>query len=544
MGFFDDRGQALQVGAILLFGILIVALSLYQATVVPNQNERVEFESYLDANSDMEQLDSEIGAAAARDHSTRTAVTTGVNYPTRTVFVNPGPAGTRLRTGSTDTIRIENVTAVNGEEGNTMAKWNGTPHEYNTTTVRFDTNYNQLQAPPIVYESGVIHRPPGDTGADQSVVVSDGSLVENDRITIVTLAGDLDAGGLQPTVVARPVSAHSRTVVITGNDSENITLTLPSELSNDTWESEVLSEEIDGGSVLDVTQNGTETVDVVLNGSRTYELRLARVELRRQSDSSTVAPTEPEYVVRTAGDNQSINANQSVRLTAEVRDRYNNPKRGADIEFSTANGTFAQNDGSSRTVTTGGDGHASVQFSPYDNQTGELEVDARVLDPNARTELNTTTFTVNVGQGAGGGGGDDETGTDEINPAQGDLVLTSATKGDKKNEADLKFSIRSDKSVTKIRVPFYFSGGTGGSNKDAEAVETFAGSGFTTGQNIKLGDPITELNSPVEFNSADGSKSVTVTFTPNKVQTRGDFFILVMEFSDGSRSTYFVAPQQ
>jgi len=39
----DDRGQAIQIGAVLLFGILIISFSSYQAFVVPNQNEQVEF---------------------------------------------------------------------------------------------------------------------------------------------------------------------------------------------------------------------------------------------------------------------------------------------------------------------------------------------------------------------------------------------------------------------------------------------------------------------------------------------------------------------
>ena len=39
----DDRAQAIQIGAVLLFGILVISFSTYQAFVVPNQNENVEF---------------------------------------------------------------------------------------------------------------------------------------------------------------------------------------------------------------------------------------------------------------------------------------------------------------------------------------------------------------------------------------------------------------------------------------------------------------------------------------------------------------------
>jgi len=39
----NGRGQSIQIGAVLLFGALIIALAGYQAFVVPQENEQVEF---------------------------------------------------------------------------------------------------------------------------------------------------------------------------------------------------------------------------------------------------------------------------------------------------------------------------------------------------------------------------------------------------------------------------------------------------------------------------------------------------------------------
>ncbi|PSQ20173.1 hypothetical protein BRD01_15000 [Halobacteriales archaeon QS_8_65_32] len=39
----DERAQTVQVGAILLLGTLVVALSVYQMTSVPGQNAETEF---------------------------------------------------------------------------------------------------------------------------------------------------------------------------------------------------------------------------------------------------------------------------------------------------------------------------------------------------------------------------------------------------------------------------------------------------------------------------------------------------------------------
>lgn len=562
MGLSDDRGQALQVGAILLFGILIVGLSLYQATVVPNQNERAEFESYLDANSDMEQLDSGIGAAAARDYLTRTAVTTGVNYPTRTVFVNPGPAGNRLRTSGSDTVRIENAEAVSGEAANTRVKWNGTTaHEYNTTTVRFDSNYNQLQAPSIVYESGVIYRPADQTagapyGPNESIVVSKGTTIEGNRITIVTLAGELDTGGLQSTVVARPVSAHTRTVVVTGNDSgtENITLTLPSELNDETWESEVLGDEINDESVLNVTQNGTENVDVILNGSRTYELRLAKIELRRQADSGVVDEPSSNYIVRAAGDNQSINDNQSVRLTAEVRDRYNNPQSGTEVNFSTSDGTFEDNS-ISRTVTTDSEGRASVQFNPTPNETDERTVDAKI-DGGASAELNTTTFTVSVAQSGGGSGGGGD-GTASANPSSNlaSLIWEDATSGTQGNDQDVSVTFNNTASsavqITGVRYQFYSKdsqGGGGGGPPESVTIEDSDGTGETSPINY-VGTYV-DVESDLDSISSGATPTYTFKFFSGTDESGGrfdadpdDFFLISLQFElngETETATYFI----
>ena len=38
---FDERGQAIQIGAVLLFGLLIISFASYQAFVVPNQNKQI-----------------------------------------------------------------------------------------------------------------------------------------------------------------------------------------------------------------------------------------------------------------------------------------------------------------------------------------------------------------------------------------------------------------------------------------------------------------------------------------------------------------------
>ncbi|MFB6095915.1 MAG: Ig-like domain-containing protein [Haloferacaceae archaeon] len=461
----DARGQSVQVGAILLFGIVVLFLAMYQANAVPAQNERIEYNAYLHTTSDVEGLRTDVHAAAARDVSTGTTVRTGASYPARVVFVNPGPPGNRLRMREAGTLRIANASAVNGEAANTRAFWDGNrTHAYDTNAIRFDTDYNELRAPSIVYGPGVIYRPANDSvsgplSPDEAIMLSDQSLVEGDRITLVSVAGDLDAGGYDTTVVSRPVSAHVRTVVITGNDSENVTLTVPTRLADETWNG-LLETERASGTVLDVRQNGTDAVDLVLNGSRSYQLRLAKVEVREQTDEPGVSDTEPQYVVGVAGDGASISSDQKAPLTVEVRDRFNNPKSGVDVRFDATNGTFVRNGAGTRTVTTDGEGRASVQFEP--DSTGSTTVTAG-LDTDGdgslddEDALNRTTFDVSVLDGGAGGsvGGSSDPAT-ASGDASGVVVLDSSDANPSADEVKLGLNntASSELNITGIRLEY------------------------------------------------------------------------------------------
>lgn len=407
----SDRGQAIQIGAILIFGIIILFLTLYQATAVPAQNERVEFRSYLEATSNMEGLRNDIQYAASRDTTIATVVQTGVPYPTRAVFVNPGPPPNRIRSGEERTFVLSNASAVNSEAANTGLFWDGRAHTYDTRHVRLDTDYNELTVPSVIVGPGAVYRPVNDSvsppyGPEETILLSDQSVIEGDRLTLVSVAGDVDAGTGRPVIVSQPVSAHTRTVVVE-NSTGNVTVTVPTDLSATTWETELLAEE---EKVVRVTQNGS-AVDVVLEPGA-YQLRLAKVEVRQQVASRSVPDTPPEYVLGVTGDGAAISVDQTTPVTVEVRDRFNNPKSGVPVTFNATNGTFARNGQDVRTVTTDGEGRATVLFDP--SSIGDATVVAARDtndDGNLSDEapLNRTNFSIGV---------DDATGLDGTsNPA-------------------------------------------------------------------------------------------------------------------------------
>lgn len=215
----DVRGQALQVGAILLFGIAVLGLAIVQTTAVPADNKKVEFRSYLDASADMADFHNSIITTGSGGQNQRTSVRTGTIYPSRLVLLNPPPAAGRITTSNQQSIQFKNVSTVNSEPANVQQFWSGTVEgEYTTRSIRFTPRYNELRASPVAVDSAGAYRL-----ADQSTIgITSQSVVSKNgqTITLVTVDGNLSVGGISTPVAAAPVSVTTRSVTITGNNSQ------------------------------------------------------------------------------------------------------------------------------------------------------------------------------------------------------------------------------------------------------------------------------------------------------------------------------------
>jgi len=133
----DDRSQAIQIGAVLIFGILVVFLALYQGFVVPNQNEEIEFNHNQELQSEMTDLRSTAVSMPDRTTTQSVSVGLGVRYPSRAIFVNPGPASGTLQTSGTTNSAI-NITIENATLRGMLAT-SGTGSPRNTTPVQSST---------------------------------------------------------------------------------------------------------------------------------------------------------------------------------------------------------------------------------------------------------------------------------------------------------------------------------------------------------------------------------------------------------------------
>ena len=77
----DRRAQAMQIGAVLLFGVLVLAFINYQVEHVPDQNREVEFNHFKDVQDDMEVLRNAVIQAGQMGSTVPAGIDLGTTYP-------------------------------------------------------------------------------------------------------------------------------------------------------------------------------------------------------------------------------------------------------------------------------------------------------------------------------------------------------------------------------------------------------------------------------------------------------------------------------
>ena len=229
----DDRAVAPVIGFVILFGFLIITLSLYQAQAVPQQNSEVEFQHFEEARNDLVELRAGILQAGSTDQSQYRTVRLGTTYPTRMFAINPPPPAGTIRTTEAYPITIEK-----GSENVTIP----------TRFVQYQPGYNELDRSSMWYDASVLYvdAREGEGGVavieDQELVADDGS------VRVVAVQNEFRRSGVsRVTLELRPAEG------VTGRIPEgDLNVTVPTRLSDDEyWDESGISS--DAYSVTDDT---------------------------------------------------------------------------------------------------------------------------------------------------------------------------------------------------------------------------------------------------------------------------------------------------
>jgi hypothetical protein len=405
MGFGgDERGVTVQIGAVLLLGIVVLSLSVYQVTVVPADNEQVEFDHNKAVQRDMLELRNGLLRAGSSGGLQPTTVAVGTRYPTRTVFVNPPPATGRLRTVPQTAFVVDNATATGGD-GETDDFWTGDERAYSTNALVYRPEYSVYpNAPTTVYESSVLVN---RFAENTSITLTDQAVVDGRRITFVTVTGNLSkATSDTVSVDARPVSAAGDRVSVSASGGDNVTLTVPTTVGADVWRTRLLAEEMDTGNpdddryVSDVRNvTGEQAVEIELESGATYELGLARVGV------GTGVTSERAAYLTVVDAPAALAPGETGRVVLEVRDRFNNPVSGVTVDGATVDGDLSPPE-----VTTSPDGRAVFEYSNSDAGTVEVTFTLDdAVDPAGNgfdaSKPENASVEIEVQSGSGGSGG-------------------------------------------------------------------------------------------------------------------------------------------
>ena len=312
LGFREDtRGVSALVGAVLLLGILVIALASYQAIIVPQQNAQTEFDHNQQVEDEMVELRNALLEARLDSRERATSVKLGTRYQSRTLAVNPPPA-----TGTLQSTPQANFSVIDGDGEEEL---NLTGNQF----IEYTPSYSEYRdAGTIRYENSLVYH----DFADANVALSSQRLVRNGDILLLPNEPEIDEQGVDR-VTYEPTRSNLRFKEIT-----DPTIEIPTELDEDDWE-ELLENE------LDVIKDGTDGITVE-DGFLTVEFTGERdvffTPVPEQEDLGDepdeppqVEDRDPETVINPASPTD-------VRLTAVDIDSGNPTK--IDLTFQKAEG--------------------------------------------------------------------------------------------------------------------------------------------------------------------------------------------------------------
>jgi|GEM_PF-3157860 len=514
----DQRGASEVVGAILVFGLLVMLLSIIQLQAVPNANAGVEYEHSQAAQGDLDRLDESIDRTVETGNSEGVGVQLGTQYPTRLVTFNPPPPEGSLRTENRGEIQIDNASA----SGPAGVIFNGGERDfYHSHSLVYEADYNEYDnAARRVREVGIGY----DEFRDGTVVRTQ-PFIDGATIELVTFNRSFEAQSsgselIEPTDVSGPATTVP---VNNAAPNESIRIEVPTSLDNETWSEALKGELVENGGHVESfsVNNTTDRLVVHLEPGITYDLRMADIGFG-EADSE-----EPLYMVPSPGSEgpASVDVGREGSVSVEVRDKYNNPVGGVDLtaEFIDGSGTPIDGNGVLKTgeqsgnrvnVSTNASGVATVTYEAPGSFDSEL---VRFSPTRNNSTLNPTAAQVLTGfagdqsvvmRGAAGV------------PDEGTVTLRVQNLGEQREVLGVELNSAKEVTATEVASRSGLSGTLGGIVDDLGDL-----AGILSGGEIDFG-----------LVGTDVSK---VSYTPGNITT------ITVDNGSDDPATYdeFVAPQ-
>ena len=500
----DERAVSPVVGFVLIFALIMIVFTIYQADVVPAQNKEVEFKHSQAVEGEISQLNDAIQQAGTSGVPQSATIATGVQYPDRALAINPGSPVGSIRTVDAPKVKISGLSDGSGY-------WSTNPEFDDVRLVTYQPSYNLYQQrTEYTLENGIIVK--DFENGNPPMLGSEGTLLSDDgkRINLLLVSGNYQQSGVTTSLTARPVSTSTEYVQVTSDGGE---ISVPTTLPQDTWKELLGSGFGDGTS--NVKLNGYSggypgTVKIGLKGGETYALRVAEVTLGSsdepelkylRSEDSTTEPT--------------IDIGTSETLTVSAHDEFGNLAAGETVEATveSGDGTFAGSGSDTVTASTDDGGRATFTYVPDPADIGStVEIKLTLVGGGTTTatlpdgtdkKLNEVTYELDVSDDSDSNNPDD-IGSDIDNGfalTPSTVIVKSATANGK--SVDFTFENLGDVDMKATRVQF---NGYVGHFPNSE----FATRGRFAGTDVLLNGKVETLNSPFTVN-ARSTNSVTLS---------------------------------
>jgi flagellin-like protein len=548
----DERGVSEIVGAILVFALVVMLISIMQTVAVPNQNQEIEVQHTVDVQGDMVKYHQVASEVATSGTEQSVAIQTGTGYPARLLFFNPPRVQGTLETSAQGTVEIDNIRSPDGEVDNYITDDQNGQLALDSRTMQYRGNYNEYQNPPVIkYEYGILY----NEYDDASVVANPGTLIDGTDINLLLLAGEYaQTSSTTQSVGVQPVSAPARTVPIEHDGSTgstgNLRIELQSDLPEQRWED---AYESPTNNVDDIYKPNPNTVYIELDESKTYNLRMSRIALEKD-----VQKPDGYYVVPAGEGTTSVTEGETTNVKFEVRDEYNNPVSDVEVDVDSPAGPPVSR-------TTNSDGKITVPITP--DSSGTLTTTAYILDqpnvdgcdstPNSAKDkrckadftLQVTDLSINPGSGVRLRDASIVQ-KSQIDISRGDVEVSTLNESTNIVKTTFEETAGEDRTIASVRMNLYSTDNDGpeiaGMNNSDDSIAI---------ENIDIGGPFYVdsdpewKNGPDTLTANDKTEYKFYFYDENdngnyegRIVQDNDYFVLTVVFENDERAIYFVSP--
>ncbi len=262
----------------LMFGLLILTLAVYQASIVPDQHAQAELEHFEATQTELVELRDTITAAGHTGHSQFSSLRLGTTYDSAFLAINPPPPA-----GTIQTTEKHNITIANQTDQTNVS----------TRFVEYQPGYSELSIDPTRLEQSVLYVDGRDRG-DNVSVIEDQTIVTDETVSITALQNEFrqtDTGRVS--LELYPLNAVDESE-LPDRDGENFTVTVPTRLDDDDYWDETLADSTVYEGV-DTEEHGTDTHALNLSVAKN-NLELNTVGLHSAPAESPAKTTGPAVV--------------------------------------------------------------------------------------------------------------------------------------------------------------------------------------------------------------------------------------------------------